>query len=106
MDYTLSKQALSDKFGFDDDDLVMLFSVFCESARTNLEKLHTAIQTIDYPTIYISSHNIKGSAGNMLLDEVYEIARIIETASKDEIEIDYITHYEKLNNIFNNLTLI
>ena len=105
MNYTLSKQALSDKFGFDDDDLEMLFGVFLESAKTNLERMYTAIQNNDYPTIYISSHNIKGSAGNMLLTEVYEISKIVEEASRNEIEIDYISHYENLNNIFNNLTL-
>lgn len=105
MKYTLSKQALSDKFGFDDDDLEMLFGVFLESAKTNLEKLHTAIQTNDYPIIYISSHNLKGSAGNMLLNEVYEIAKIVEEASRNEVEIDYTSHYENLKNIFNNLIL-
>lgn len=104
MDYKLSKQALSDKFGFDDDDLEMLFGVFIESAKTNLEKLNTAIQANDFDIIYISSHNIKGSAGNMLLTPAYDIAKVIEEASKNKIEIDYMSHYKELNNIFENLT--
>ena len=106
MSYTLSKQSLTDKFGFDDDDAVMLFSVFLKSAKENLGKLDIAIQNNDYHAIYMCAHNLKGSSGNMLVDEVYEISKKIEEASRNKIEIDYTCLFNEMNDIFKNLTLV
>jgi len=106
LSYTLSKQSLIDKFGFDEDDIVMLFSVFLKSAKDNLDKLDTAIQNNDYDAIYMSAHNLKGSSGNMLLNEAYELSKEIEEASRNKKEIDYQSLFEKMNEIFKNLTLV
>ena len=105
MSYEVSKQALMDKLGFNEEDLIMLFSVFIKSSKDNLEKLRIAIETDDYNTMYICSHSLKGSSGNLMLDDVYALSRELESASKDELKIDYKPYYDKLTVIFNNLVL-
>jgi len=106
MNYSINKQALMDKLGFDEEDLVMLFSVFIKSSNENIDKLREAIQTKDYNTIYICSHSLKGSSGNMMLNEVYTLSREIESASKDSKDIDYMPYCNKIADVFNNLKLI
>ena len=105
MSYEVNKQALMNKLGFGEEDLIMLFSVFIKSSKDNLEKLRIAIETDDYNTMYICSHSLKGSSGNLMLDEVYALTRELESASKDEKKIDYTSYYDKLMVIFNNLVL-
>ena len=105
MSYEVNKQVLMDKFNFDDEDLVMLFDVFIKSSNENIEKLKLAIENNDYNTIYICAHSLKGSSGNLMIDEVYAISKELESASKDEKSIDYKSHYDKLYTIFQNLTL-
>ncbi len=106
MSHTLSKQVLIDKFGFDEEDIIMLFSVFQKSAKDNLFKLDIAIQENDFNSIYMSAHNLKGSSGNMCLDEVYEISKKIEEASRKKIEMDYRQMFIEIDHIFKNLTLV
>lgn len=105
MEYVMNKQALMNKLGFDEEDLIMLFEVFIKSSKDNIEKLRVAIESNDYNTIYICAHSLKGSSGNMMLDEVYDITKELESASKDKIIIEYKSYYEKLHNIFQNLKL-
>jgi len=105
MSYEVSKQALMDKLGFNEEDLIMLFSVFIKSSKDNLERFRIAIEDDDYNTIYICSHSLKGSSGNLMLDDVYALSREVETASKDGIKIDYKSYYDKLNFIFNDMIL-
>lgn len=106
MAYIVDKQALINKLGFDEEDLIMLFDVFIKSSNDNIEKLRIAIETADYKTIYICSHSLKGSSGNMMIDEVYKITSKIEAASRDKKEIDYNSYLTRLCDIFADLKLV
>ncbi len=106
MSCEVNKKVLMDKFGFDEEDLVMLFDVFLKSSNENLEKLKLAIETNDYKTIYICAHSLKGSSGNLLIDEIYVIVKDVEAAAKDNKFFEYTEAYDKLRDIFSNIKLI
>ncbi len=105
MSYKVNKKVLMDKLGFDEEDLIILFSVFLKSSKENLEKLRIAIDANDFHTIYICSHSLKGSSGNLMIDEVYSLTKDIESASKDAKIFNYKSYYDKLVTIFDKLNL-
>ncbi len=83
----------------------MLFDVFIKSSNENIAKLKQAIEDNDYDAIYLCSHSLKGSSGNLLVDEVYNLSKEIESAAKDKKSIDYTAYCDKIHAIFQNLTL-
>jgi len=105
MAYIISKQILKDKLDFNEEELILLYSVFLKNTRENLIKLKNAIENNDYNCIHTSANNIKGSSANLLIDDVYDITKELELASKSEEKIDYLSKYEELDTIFSSLTL-
>ncbi|MBL0708484.1 MAG: Hpt domain-containing protein [Sulfurimonas sp.] len=96
MNATINLQAIADELEFDLEDIEMLLEVFIESAYENLVKLEIAIKADDFEAIVQSAHAIKGSASNILLDEVTTIANKMEIDAKDKDELSCKDLYEKL----------
>ena len=61
----------------------MLVGSFMEESVGILENLTNSIASKDYEGIKASAHAIKGSAGNLRFNEVYEMAKEIEFAGSD-----------------------
>lgn len=105
MAYVISKQTLMQKLDFNEEDLTLIFKVFVKTSQDILKKLALAIEENDYKCIQACANDLKGSSGNLLLDDVYMISKEIESASKVEDSIDYTSYYEQLDIIFSTLTL-
>ncbi len=105
MAYVISKQTLMQKLDFNEEDLTLIFKVFVKTSQDILKKLALAIEENDYKCIQACANDLKGSSGNLLLDDVYMISKEIESASKVEDSIDYTSCYEQLDVIFSTLTL-
>ena len=61
----------------------MLVGSFLEESVGILQNLTSAIESKDYDAIKASAHAIKGSAGNLRFNEVYEMAKEVEFAGAD-----------------------
>ena len=85
----LDIQKIADELEFDLSDVEMLLDVFIETAEESLEVLDTAISTVNYSEICSASHSIKGSAANLKLLQVSELAKELEVAANTKKEIDY-----------------
>lgn len=96
MRYTIDLQTIADELDFDLEDVEMLMEAFLESVDQNIQILKTAIETHDLQAIYLASHDIKGAAGNLLLNDIANIAKEIEINAKKHNTVDYNEMYEKL----------
>jgi len=89
MQDSLDIQKIADELDFDLSDVEMLLDVFIETAEESLEVLNTAIITLNYDEIYNVSHSIKGSAANLKLAKISDLAKKLELAAASKEEIEY-----------------
>jgi len=104
MSYTVDLQKIADELDFDLEDIEMLMEVFLESSKDSLDELKGAIDSNDLETLFRSAHSIKGSAANLTLMEISDLAKEIEHSAKEQKDIDYQANYEKLKSLIEALT--
>ena len=75
-----------------------ILKTFFTSIDKDLEKLKESIEEKDFEKIKGAAHKIKGAAGNLKINNVFEITKEIELSAKDEFDINYIKKYDKLLN--------
>lgn len=92
----LDLQKIADELEFDLEDVKMLMEVFIESVEESLLNLKKAITQDDFEMIYQSAHAIKGSAANLTLMSISDLAKSIELEAKNKNKIDYQSSYNKL----------
>ncbi len=78
----------------------MLVGAFLEESEGILAKLNEAIEAQNYADIGLHAHSIKGSAGNLRINDVYELALEMEKAGKEaQTDYDYQTSFETLKSM-------
>jgi len=86
----MNHEEMAAAIGLKPKHIPMLVGSFLEESVGILETLTSAIESRDYPTIKSSAHAIKGSAGNLRFNEVYEMSKEVEFAGTDANEsFDY-----------------
>ena len=99
MDYTIDLQKIADDLDFDLEDVEMLMEVFLETTQESLSTLKQAIDSNNFEEIHMSAHSIKGSASNLTMTEIANIAKEIEHSAKDNESINYLEKYQLLESI-------
>ncbi len=104
MIFGLDTQKLLKELMLNNDELVMLLTLFLKKMRTTLPSLEKAIQNKEYKKIALLSHAIKGSSGNFRLELLQNIAGKMEIKAKEEdSKYDFMGSYkiiiEKLEKI-------
>ena len=98
MDFSIDIEEMAQKLEFDKEDVEMLLEAFYEGAVENLEILDNAIDEKNYEAIAQAAHSIKGSAANLLLDEIALLAKEIELSAKSQdSSYDYTQSYKSLS---------
>lgn len=64
----------------------VLVMSFTEESKSILVELKKAMDEKNYEEIQHHAHSIKGSAGNLKFNEIYEMAKAMEFAGKDKDE--------------------
>lgn len=103
MAYRLDLEKIAKELEFDLEDVEMLLEVFLESVQESLISLKNAIESKDFEAIFKAAHSIKGSAANLLLKDISELAKEIELAGRKEKEIDYQTKYNELSRMIEDI---
>lgn len=106
MNNSIDLQKLADDLDFDLEDVEMLIEVFVETATESLTVLKTAIENDDYEQIFNTAHSIKGSAANLTLSNISEVAKKLETMVRAEEKNDYFEVYLELSQLINNIQCI
>ena len=78
MSQDINLQQIADNLGFELSDVEMLIDMFIEASNDSLDQMKTAIQENNFDDIVATSHAIKGSAANIMLDDIANLAQEIE----------------------------
>lgn len=104
MAYNIDLQSIADSLEFDLEDIEMLIEAFLEGAEESLVEIESAIEKNDFVEIAKAAHGIKGSALNLTLEDIAEVAKEIELAGKEEATIDYKAKLEELKILVGKIT--
>jgi len=64
--------------GLDEDEYMDMLDLFFESGGSDLKKIEAAVAAGDAGRGQEASHSLKGSAGSLGLNAIYELTRIID----------------------------
>ena len=78
-------KALADNLGFEVDEFVELAELFVETAREEIEALKVALDAENTEEVAKTAHSLKGAAGNLGFDKIYEIAQKIDADARNNI---------------------
>ena len=97
-------QQIADNLGFGLSDVEMLINMFIDASNDSIEQLFIAIQENNYDDMIAHAHAVKGSAANIMLEDITAIAQEIELgAHNKESNIDYHSKCEELKQLVNNI---
>ena len=83
-DYSnLNFDEMAAAIGLKPKHMPMLIGSFLEEAGPILTDIKNAVEASDYPEIKLKAHSIKGSAGNLKFNEIYEMAKEMEFAGAE-----------------------
>ena len=95
----MDRDKLAAQLGFKRSDIDMLMGIFMKNVMTLLEKMNGMIQENNLQGIIDTAHAIKGSAGNLKLDEIANLAKEIEIMAITKSNESYEIPYNKLKKI-------
>ncbi|HJX31806.1 MAG TPA: Hpt domain-containing protein [Thermodesulfobacteriota bacterium] len=75
----MNVKELSESLGLEEDEFLDLVDLFVETSASNLTDLAKALETGNAEEVVKASHSLKGAAGNLGFQEIYERAKLIET---------------------------
>ena len=82
----------------------MLTGSFVEESTEIIKSLSDAINSNDFKTIKANAHSIKGSAGNLKFNEVYEMAKEMEhSAEQSDTSFEYNAYLEAIKTAINTI---
>ena len=95
---------IASALGISEAHIPLLVGSFLDESKTILESLSLGIQAKDFGEITLHGHSIKGSAANLRLNDIAELAKSIELAGKASDEsFDYSGSYERLKALIEDL---
>jgi len=87
---SINHDEMAQEIGLKAKHIPILIMSFLEESASILEKLNEAIVSKNYQEIKSQAHAIKGSAGNLHFNEVYEMSKEIELSAADaKVDFDY-----------------
>ncbi len=104
-------QELSQNLGLEVDEYIEMLELFFESGGADLETLEAAIAAGELDKAHEASHSLKGSAGSLGLEGIFELAKTIDDKDRqgikeglDELIKELRKEYELLVDSFNKLS--
>ena len=94
---------LAENLGLDLEDFYELFELYMEVTSSEFQELKAALRDGDAERVHEKAHSIKGSSGNLGLDELYELAKQIDDRARvnslnglEDLLRSFDERYEKL----------
>ncbi|MGQ9569264.1 MAG: Hpt domain-containing protein [Thermodesulfovibrionales bacterium] len=76
---------LAENAGLEKNEFMELMKIFLERTLSDIRRLQTSIDKGNPMGIIEAAHSIKGAAGNLCFDEIYQIAKDIEMKARENI---------------------
>lgn len=81
---------------FEVKDVEVLLTLFVKNAQQSIDELYNAVKNNNSEQIAFFAHSIKGSASNLLLEDIAKDALYIEQSAKANESIPYVDAIKKL----------
>lgn len=106
-DYSrVDHEEMARAIGLKSKHIPLLIASFIEESISILGTLEENIASRNYEKIRSSVHAIKGSAGNLKFNEIYEMAKEMElSASKEESDFEYEAYFKAIKNAIGTISL-
>lgn len=78
-------EKLAERLGLKLDEFMELAELFLETGMNDLEDLKTAVSDKEINAVVERSHSIKGASGNLGFNDIYEVAKRIESNARNNI---------------------
>jgi len=86
----LDAKKLKEELKLNEDELILLLTLFIKKMKKQMPKLQVAINTRDYKQIALNAHSIKGSSGNFRIEALQKNASEMEQKAKaQDSKYDY-----------------
>lgn len=83
--YEDSMKRMVNETGIEEYDADKLYRIFFETFNEKLKQFENAIEQKDFAVVQKLAHKLKGTSGNLRLDQINELAsRVEETAQKGD----------------------
>lgn len=89
-------EALAEALEFDVEDVIILIELFVVNAQVSLANIEDAIEDSDILAIQNEAHAIKGSASNLMLVDIQNMARDMENAAIENKKINYLSLFSQI----------
>ena len=104
-DYTnINLDEMAASIGLKAKHMPMLIGSFIEESSEVLLALKIAVEENDFEGIKSCAHSIKGSAGNLKFNELYEMSREMEVNAVDEnSDFEYKKYFDAIQAAFSTI---
>ena len=99
----MDKDKLAAQLGFKRSDIDVLIKIFRKNTGTLIEEMGIMIKQNNMQGIADAAHAIKGSAGNLKLNEIFELSKSIEIMAKTTQNEDYEMYHDQLKEMLDML---
>ncbi len=98
VDYSnINHEEMASSIGLSVKHIPILIESFLQESQPAIVSLKEVIDTRDFDSIRRYAHFIKGSAGNLKFNEVYEMSKEMEFAATDKkADFDYLKYFEAI----------
>jgi len=76
---------LADNIGLEKEEFLKLLRLFIETSLYDLGKLQISIDKGNPQGVVEAAHSIKGAAGNLGFEDMYEVAKDVEMKARENI---------------------
>ncbi len=73
---------LSENLGLEEEEYIEMLELFLESGGADLARIEKALAEANARGIHEAAHSLKGSAGSLCLDPMFELALAIDDRSR------------------------
>jgi histidine phosphotransfer protein HptB len=94
---------LSENLGLEEDEYIEMLDLFFASGGTDIARIEQALKESSAKRVHEAAHSLKGSAGSLCLDSIFELARIIDDKARrgsldglDELSQELRREYDRL----------
>lgn len=95
---------LGSRLGIDEEDFMELVDLFVDTSLGDLDKIKAGVQSDNPADAAAASHSIKGAAGNLGFDSIFELAKNMEMLAKQGSLENFDAMIDDLENQVKSLT--
>jgi histidine phosphotransfer protein HptB len=97
---------LSENLGLEEDEYMEMLDLFITSGGADISRIEQALKEANARLVHEAAHSLKGSAGSLCIDTIFELALAIDDKSRQGILDGLDELAQKLRRAYNELATV